>query len=99
MDIISLNIIIYFIYLFVVYLTTFLSNSGYIASNEKDFKFMINWKGFGRKRSRPNLRYHLGIFPGGTEKNHERIQSSWSLDREFNPGPSEYEAELLNTRP
>jgi hypothetical protein len=31
------------------------------------------WKGYGRQRSWPNLRYYAGIFPGGIEENHESI--------------------------
>jgi hypothetical protein len=31
---------------------------------------MMNWKGCGKKRAWPNLRYYPSIFPG-TEENHE----------------------------
>jgi hypothetical protein len=37
---------------------------------------------------------------GGTEENHENLnQDSQSPGRDLNPGPPEYEAEMLTTRP
>jgi hypothetical protein len=34
---------------------------------------MMNWKGYGRKQSWPNLRYGTTQqFPGGTEENHKK---------------------------
>jgi hypothetical protein len=39
-------------------------------------------------------------FPKGAEKSHEILsQDSWSPDRYLNPGPPEYEARMLITRP
>jgi hypothetical protein len=39
-------------------------------------------------------------FPGGPEKNHKNTQpDNLCPGRDFNPGPSEYEAEVLTTRP
>jgi hypothetical protein len=35
------------------------------------------------------------VIPGGNEENHEDYQDTLSRDRDFNPGPSEYEAEPL----
>jgi hypothetical protein len=32
----------------------------------------MNWKGKGRKRPWPNLRYYHGNLPGGTQENHQR---------------------------
>jgi hypothetical protein len=53
---------------------------------------MMNWKGFGMKRSWPNfmvLSWHL---LGGTKENHKNlIQDSWSVGRDMNPGPPKYE--------
>jgi hypothetical protein len=38
--------------------------------------------------------------PGGIEKNHKNLsQDSPSPGRGMNPGPPEYEAGMLNTRP
>jgi hypothetical protein len=53
---------------------------------------MINWKGFGRKRSWCNFKILYFHSSGGTEKNHEK--TSISIDglrgQESNPGPPEY---------
>jgi hypothetical protein len=38
-------------------------------------------------------------FPGGTEKNQNVSQHSLSPGRNLNPGPPEYEAGVLTTRP
>jgi hypothetical protein len=59
---------------------------------------MMNWKGFGRKRSWPNRKVYRHL-PGGTEENHEKpvmIAGRWGL--ESNPGPLEYEIGVLTTR-
>jgi hypothetical protein len=37
---------------------------------------MMNWKGFGRKWSRPNFKVLSWHSPGGTEENHEEPQSA-----------------------
>jgi hypothetical protein len=49
---------------------------------------MMNWKGFERKRSWPNLRYYPGIYLEGTEKITKHLsQESRCLGRDTNPGP------------
>jgi hypothetical protein len=60
----------------------------------------MNWKGCGRKRSWPYSRCYPGIYLEGllkTTKNHG--QDSRSPGRDLNPGPLEYEAGVLTTRP
>jgi hypothetical protein len=42
---------------------------------------MINWKGFGRKQSWPNVKLLSWHLPGGTEENHNtsvRIAGLWA---------------------
>jgi hypothetical protein len=40
------------------------------------------------------------FLPGGTDENHEKLsKNSRSLGRDLNSGPSEYEVEMLTTRP
>jgi hypothetical protein len=53
---------------------------------------MMNWKGCGRKRSWPNLRYYTGICLEGLRKTTKTCPS-----RNFNTGPPECEARVLNT--
>jgi hypothetical protein len=61
---------------------------------------MMNWKGFERKQSWPNFKLLSKYFSGGTEGNHEHfIEDIRSPGRDFNPGPAEYEAGVLTTRP
>jgi hypothetical protein len=61
---------------------------------------IINWKGCGRKRSWPNSKALSRNLPGGTEENHEKIsQDIRSPGSDLNPGPPEYEAGVLTTRP
>jgi hypothetical protein len=59
----------------------------------------MNWKGCGRKRSWPNLRYYPGICLEGLTKTTKNLsQHSRSPGRDLNPGPPEYEAGVLTTR-
>jgi hypothetical protein len=52
------------------------------------------------KRSWPNLRYYPGIRLGGLRKTTKNLsQGSRSPGRDLNPGPPEYEAGVLTTRP
>jgi hypothetical protein len=60
---------------------------------------MMQWKGFGRKRSWPNLRYYPEICLEGLRKPAEKSQDSRFLGRDLNPGPPEYEAREGNTQP
>jgi hypothetical protein len=56
----------------------------------------MNSKGYGRKRSWPNLMYYSGFLPGGTEGNYEKnSHDSQSPGQDMNPGPPGYEAGLL----
>jgi hypothetical protein len=60
---------------------------------------MINWKGFGRKRSWPVLRYYPGIRLEGPRKTSKpSIRIAGRRGRDLNPGPPEYEG-VLATRP
>jgi hypothetical protein len=60
----------------------------------------MNWKGCGRKWSWPNLKYYPGICLEGLRKATKTLsQDSRSASRDLNPGPSEYEAGVLTTRP
>jgi hypothetical protein len=36
---------------------------------------------------------------GGTEEVHKEPQDNWSVPRDLNPGPPEYEAGVLTTQP
>jgi hypothetical protein len=49
---------------------------------------MINWKGFGRKRSLPNVMVLSHHSPGGTKGNHEdpSIKSAGRRGGHFYPG-------------
>jgi hypothetical protein len=54
---------------------------------------MMNWKGFGRKRSWPNFKELSRNSPGRTEESHiNSSQDSQSPGRDLNPGRPEYEA-------
>jgi hypothetical protein len=61
---------------------------------------MMNWKGFGRKRTWPNFEILYKHSPDVLRIITENlIQDSWYLDRDLNPRPLEYEAGVLTTRP
>jgi hypothetical protein len=61
---------------------------------------MMNLKGFGRKPSWPNLRYYPGIRVVRLRKTTKPMsQGSRSPGRDLNPGPPEYEAVVLTTKP
>jgi hypothetical protein len=60
----------------------------------------MNWKGYGRKRPRSNLRYYSGICLEGLRKTKKNLsQDRWSLDRDINPGHPEHEAGVITTQP
>jgi hypothetical protein len=40
---------------------------------------MINWKGFGRKRTWPNFKVLSQHSPGGTKENHKKPQSGYPV--------------------
>jgi hypothetical protein len=54
---------------------------------------MMNWKGFGSKRSWPNLRYYPSLCRDGLRKITKNLtQDSRSPCRYLNPGPPKYVA-------
>jgi hypothetical protein len=58
----------------------------------------MNWKGCGRKQSRPNFEELFQHFTGRTEKNTKNLsQDSRFPGRDLNPVPPEYEAAVLIT--
>jgi hypothetical protein len=58
---------------------------------------MINWKGFGGKRSWPNFKVLSWHFPRGTEENQEKPQSdSWPLGPRFEPDTSQIQSRSVN---
>jgi hypothetical protein len=60
----------------------------------------MNWEGCGRKRSWTNSRYYPGICLEGLRKTMKNLsQDSRSPGRDLNPGPLEYEAGVVTTRP
>jgi hypothetical protein len=60
----------------------------------------MNWKGCGRKRSWPNLRYYPGICLEGLRENTENLSDNRrSLGPEMNSGSPKYEAEVITIRP
>jgi hypothetical protein len=62
--------------------------------------WMMNWKGFERKRSWPNLRLYPGIFLEGLRKTMKNLrQDIRSPSRDLSPGPPEYEVRVLTARP
>jgi hypothetical protein len=63
---------------------------------------MMNWKGFGRKRSWPKFKVLHRYSPGVTEKQRKTknsIRIGGSRGRDSNPELPKYEAEVLTTRP
>jgi hypothetical protein len=60
-------------------------------------KWMMNWKGCGRKGSCPNFRYHPRNFLEGLKRRHENYnQDSWSLGQELNPGSTKCQSRCIN---
>jgi hypothetical protein len=60
----------------------------------------MNWKGFGRKRSRLNFKVLFRHSHGGTEENHEQVnQDSGSPGPKCETGASRNEAGVLTARP
>jgi hypothetical protein len=60
---------------------------------------MADWKGCGRKRSWPNLRYYPGICPEGLRKRMKNLSHySRSAGRDLNMVRTEYEAGVLTTQ-
>jgi hypothetical protein len=57
---------------------------------------MMNWKGFGRKRSWPNFKVLFPNSPGVTSEYHENFSyDSRSPGQDLKPGPPEYEEEVI----
>jgi hypothetical protein len=60
---------------------------------------MMNWKGFERKQSWPNLRYNPGICLDGLRKTKKDLsKDSWYLGWDFTQGPPKCEAGVLTTQ-
>jgi hypothetical protein len=61
---------------------------------------MMNWRGFGRKRSWPNFKALSRNSPGGTEKKARKtsIRIAGHRGRDLNLGSPEYEAGVLTAR-
>jgi hypothetical protein len=60
---------------------------------------MMYWKGYGRKRSWPNVGYSPSIYLEGLRKTSKNLsQDSWSPGRDSSPRPTEYDVELPTTR-
>jgi hypothetical protein len=59
----------------------------------------MNWKGYGRKWSWPNLRYYPRISLEVLRKTMENLsQYSWTLGQDLNLGPKKkYEGAVLTT--
>jgi hypothetical protein len=89
-----------FVCLVVYTLTTPFSDSDYIGPNEGVIAESRNGKdvvGSGRGLI---IRYYPGVCLEGLKKTTKSLsQDSRSLGRDLKPGPPEYEAQMLNTRP
>jgi hypothetical protein len=60
----------------------------------------MNWRGCGRKRSCPNLRYYPSIYVEGLRKTTKNLsQNNLSPGRDVNSGPPKYEAGVSTTGP
>jgi hypothetical protein len=60
----------------------------------------MNWKGCGRKRLWPNLKYYAGILLEELKKTTKNLsQVSPSKDWDLNLEPPEYEAGVLTAQP
>lgn len=61
---------------------------------------MMDWKGYRWKRPLPYVGYYPGIFLEGLRKTAENLsQVSRPPGRDPKPGPPEYKAGVLTTRP
>jgi hypothetical protein len=61
---------------------------------------MMNWKEFGLKQLWPNFKAISRYWSGGTEKNPKNLsQDIRPPGRGLSPGPLEYAAGVLTTRP
>jgi hypothetical protein len=59
----------------------------------------MKWKGHGRRRSWPSIRYYPGVFLYGLRKATKNLsRDSRSPGQDLNRGPAEYEAGMLTTR-
>jgi hypothetical protein len=44
----------------------------------------MDWKGFGREQSWPNLKYYIGILSGGTEEKLQKMYyGNWSVPHQW----------------
>jgi hypothetical protein len=61
---------------------------------------MMNWKGFGRRRTGPNFKEIVRNLPGGTEERTKNFSKDGRFQgRDLNPRPPENEAGALTTCP
>jgi hypothetical protein len=60
---------------------------------------MMNWKGFGSKRSWPNCKVLSRNLEGLKKTTKTSIRVAGRRGPESNPGPPEYEVGVLTTRP
>jgi hypothetical protein len=60
---------------------------------------MMNWEGFGSKRSWPDFEIQSRHLPEWTGDTRNPRQDSRSSGRDLNPGPPEYELGVVTTRP
>jgi hypothetical protein len=73
------------------------SSSDFTVSNDM---ILMNWKGYRRKQSWPNLRYYPGICMLGQRKTTKNVsQDSQSPGQDLNLGSLEYKARMLTTQP
>jgi hypothetical protein len=86
---IILNILVYLTMLFLIMQTKNIKWKG--------DKWMMNWKGFGRKQLWSNFKVLSWHSPGGTEKNHEKPQSGEPVSGpRFEPRTSKIRSRSVN---
>jgi hypothetical protein len=56
----------------------------------------VNLKGCGRRRSRRNLKFYIGISPVDIRKKHETCHDSRLFSWNLNPEPSDWRRETFN---
>jgi hypothetical protein len=86
------------LFLFVVYLTTLYQLLRKYSDEWKGYKWIINCKGFRRKRSWHDCKVLSRHLPGEYEINHKKTSVRRSPGPHMNSGPPEYEAGVFNTR-
>jgi hypothetical protein len=82
----------------VVYLPVLFQRLRLYSPEWRGDKWIMNCKGCGRRRSLPCFNYYPSIAWRHWEQP-RKSQDSRSPSRDLNPGPPEYEAGVLTTRP